>query len=287
MKRIVNKIMDICGFLLVCLCAGILSFPFITIFVNSLEYPGQIINAYYSGNAVSTFQYIPEMLSGRQYMDALFWNREYINAMINSLLYTCPVVVLQLCIVIPAAFGMGVYCRKGRKFVLFMLLLFMLIPYQAVEIPIYMFMRNLGLAGTGWAMILPNLFQPFPLVVFTFLVSSIDREYLEAAKIDGASPFILLWKIIIPQIVSGILIVFLLQFIDIWNMTEQPLIFLDKISEMPLSVLLPELTGKSPGSAFGFSMVFLLPPVLLYTSFHKEIEQTLTDRIQSVTGRYI
>ena len=287
MKKIAGKLTYFCSFLFVCLCVGILSFPILILLVNSLESPGQVLDAYYSGNTVSSFRYVPEMLSCRQYLEALFNNREYINAMMHSLLYTCPVIILQFCMAIPAAFGLAVYCRKGRKFILLLLLLFMLIPYQAVEIPIYMFLQNLGLTGTAWAMILPNLFQPFPLVVLIFMIGSIEKEHLEAAEIDGTSPPIMLWKAILPQIVSGILIVFLLQFIDIWNMTEQPLIFLDKISEMPLSVLLPELTGSHPGSAFGFSMVFLLPPVLLYAGFHAEIEQTLTDRIQSGTGRYV
>lgn len=261
---------------LLTLCALCLLFPVLILVVNSLESPNEVIMYYYSGKEREFYRFVPEVFSLKQYYEALLGNRTYINAMMNSILYSCPVTVVQLLLTIPAAFGLGTYCHRGRKAVVAVLLLLMLLPYQAIEIPNYMFMREIGLIGQRLAVILPNLFQPFSFCILLFLIMSIDREQMEAAELDGAGLFHVILRIVLPQILSGVMIVFLLQFIDMWNMTEQPLIFLEKTEDMPLSILLPELTDSNPGYAFGFSVIFLLPVALLYYSFHKEIAEELS-----------
>ncbi len=270
---------------LLTVCALCLLFPVLILVINSLESPNEVVMYYYSGKEREFFRFVPEVFSLRQYYEALLGNRTYINAMMNSILYSCPATVLQLLLTIPATFGLGIDCHRGRKTVIAVLLLLMLLPYQAIEIPNYMFMREIGLIGNCLTVILPNLFQPFSFCILLFLMMSIDHEQLEAAELDGAGLFQKIVHIVLPQILPGIMIVFLLQFIDMWNMTEQPLIFLEKTEDMPLSILLPELTDSNPGYAFGFSVVFLLPVTLLYYSFHEEIADELSGKMSKTNDK--
>lgn len=245
----------------------VLLFPLICSIALSVFSPIDLEFYYFHGNVVDSFKLIPDRFTLVQYAQALLYNTDYTRAFTNSVLYTTLTVLLAAITALPAAYAL-VFCHlRSRKFILVLLFTIMVLPIQAIEIPQWLMMRKWGLLGSDASIILTGVIEPFDVLLLTIFFSTVPRETLEAAAVDGAGTIRTMVRIVFPQAMHGILLMFLLKFIQIWNMTEQPVLFLDDTTHQPLSVMLSALCETDAASAFGFSMVFLLPPLLLYGVF--------------------
>ena len=151
----------------------------------------------------------------------------------------------------------------------------MLLPYQALEIPHFLSLRAIGLLGMDVAVRMTNIFDTLEVMIFVVLFCTVSEDTLEAAALDGANKIKTLLYVVLPQIKHGVITVALLKFINAWNLTEQPLLFLENSTQYPLSVLLPALSEEFWQSSFAFSIVFLLPPLLLYLFFRENLRETI------------
>ena len=101
----------------------------------------------------------------------------------------------------------------------------------------------------------------------------IPEELLESARIDGAGELKIFFLIGLRLGASGILSALVLQFLECFSMIEQPLVFLQTKSRMPLSLYLPEVKADRMGFALCCSFVALLPPVLVFGMGQQYLEQ--------------
>ena len=231
------------------------------------------LSFYYFGGRVEGFRLVPDCFSLSQYYDALIGCTDYTRAFLNSVEYAVISTAAGMITALPAAYSLA-FCKfRFRKLIIAVYLLLMILPYQSVEIPHYLLLRETGLLGKDIAVIVTNIFDTFETVILTAIFSSLPRETLEAADIDGAGTIKKLFLVAAPQAKSGIFTITLLKFINVWNLTEQPLIFLDDPTRYPLSLLLPTLNGQHRFDSFAFSVVFILPPLLLYAGAADELEE--------------
>tara|TARA_R110002051_G_scaffold325483_1_gene428132 strand:- start:6716 stop:7537 length:822 start_codon:yes stop_codon:yes gene_type:complete len=104
----------------------------------------------------------------------------------------------------------------------------LLIPFQMVLIPLYQSIRDLGLLGTLWSLIIfyIGLQMPFSVFLYTGFLRSLPREYEEAAWIDGASTFRTFWQVVFPLLrpITGTVVI--LNGIFVWNDFLTPLLYL-------------------------------------------------------------
>ncbi len=258
----------------------VLLFPLICTAALSVFSPTDLGFYYFHGNTIDSLKLIPDNFTLAQYAQALLYNTDYTRAFTNSVLYTTLTVLLAAVTALPAAYAL-VFCRlRSRKIILVLLFAIMVLPIQAVEIPQWLMMRKWGLLGSDASIILTGVIEPFDVLLLTIFFSAVPRETLEAAAVDGAGILRTMVRIVFPQAMHGIVLMFLLKFIQIWNMTEQPVLFLDDTTHQPLSVMLSSLCEADAASAFGFSMVFLLPPLLLYGMFGDRTQHAIPYNIQ-------
>ena len=106
----------------------------------------------------------------------------------NTIAYSVGTVVIAVLIGVPAGYALAMYRFPGRRLLLLLTLIGMIMPAAASVLPIYRELALIGLVNTGWAVILPSALFPFG-VYLTFLhfQASLPTELVEAAKIDGAS----------------------------------------------------------------------------------------------------
>jgi len=104
----------------------------------------------------------------------------------------------------------------------------LLVPFQMVLIPLYLSIRDLGLLGTHWSLIIFYIGYQMPFSVFLYsgFLRSLPRDYEEAAWIDGASPSRAFWQVVFPLLrpITGTVII--LNGIHIWNDFLTPLLYL-------------------------------------------------------------
>lgn len=144
----------------------------------------------------------------------------------------------------------------------------MLLPFQATVVPQYLTIHSLGLLNHRAGVILPNLFATFGTILMTQYMQGIDSELLDAGKIDGLSGFRLFRKLVVPLCKPAISAYIVLEFIDLWNMIEQPKIFLSNIQLYPLSLRLGNISNE--GILAG-GIIFSILPLLIFRYFRDDM----------------
>ncbi len=129
--------------------------------------------------------------------------------------------------------------------VIFPLMLFgMFIPYQSILIPLFQFLRDVGLYGGLGGLILTHVVYGLPIttLIFRNFYAEIPDEMLEAGKIDGAGFFGLYTRIVFPLSISGFVVVIIWQFTQIWNEFLFAVTLTRRATE-PITVALAQLAG--------------------------------------------
>ncbi len=153
--------------------------------------------------------------------------------------------------------------------VIFPLMLFgMFIPYQAILIPLFTFLRDIGLYGGLGGLILTHVVYGLPIttLIFRNFYAEIPDDMLEAGKIDGAGFFGLYTRIVFPLSISGFVVVIIWQFTQIWNEFLFAVTLTSRANE-PITVALAQLAG---GEAVRWNLpmagaiLTALPTLLIY-----------------------
>jgi len=154
-----------------------------------------------------------------------------------------------------AAYSFARLRWKGRDTIFGILLTTLMMPYAVTLIPTFILWRELGAINTYFPLTVPawlggGAFNIFLLRQF-FL--SLPKELDEAAYIDGAKPFTILWKIVLPLSKPALIVVAIFTFIDVWNDFLGPLIYLNSDTKFTLALGLASFKGLMT-SQWGYLM---------------------------------
>ncbi len=209
-------------------------------------------------------KFIPDMVTGAQYMTVLLRSPSYLLKFWNSVIYVVPIVVLQLFVALLAAYGFSRERSFVKEMIFFIYIILMLMPYQVTLVPNFLVSQTLHIVNTRWAIWLPGIFSPFAVFLLTKFMRRIPLGVLEAAKIDGAGEWQIFSQIAMPLCKGAIASVAILIFIDYWNMVEQPLVLLDDEDMHPLSVFLSKINSGEISLAFAVAVIYMVLPLLLF-----------------------
>jgi len=164
-----------------------------------------------------------------------------------------------------AAYFFGRLKFPGKKYLLVYVLATMMIPQQVVIIPLYLVVQQLGLINTFWALVVPWYASPFIVFLLTQFMSDLPYEFDEAAIIDGANQWQILWKVVIPNVIPGLITVSLMEFQFIWNEFYWPLIAISDRNLFPVQVAVAsQFTESGPNWGVVFAaMVLASAPVII------------------------
>ena len=149
----------------------------------------------------------------------------------------------------------------------------MVLPFQITMVPNYLVLDHLGLMDTPWAVILPGAFSAFPVFIIKKGFDAVPQSLLEAAALDGAGPLRCFVSVGLPLGLPAVLSAATLGFIEAWNAIEQPMLFLKNKANWPLSLYLSNITAEDLGLAMAASLMMLAPPLLLFLTGRKYLEQ--------------
>ena len=242
--------------------------PIALVMVHALMSEQEILSLFGS-EGYARLRLIPHRLTLQQYYRVLIEQPEYLHTFWNSMGMTLPIVAGQTLVGTLAAYALGCYRFKGRTAVFFLYVAVMLMPSQATIVPNYIMVRRLGLLGGHASVILPGIFGTFGVVLLRQFMAAVPREYLEAAKLDGAGPLRTLFRVVLPLVWGGVASVVILCFVDSWGMVETPLVFLEEEKLYPLSVFLSG--AKMSGTLFAASALAMTPPLLLFLAGRDEL----------------
>ena len=214
--------------------------------------------------AAPTLKSLVEVLLDSPGFFAMFWNSVTISFFILA---------GQLLVDVPAAWALARFPLKGKKAILNLYIVLMLMPFQVLMFPQYLVLNDLNLLDTLGAVILPAVFSTFPVFILHRFFKAVPQEIIEAARLDGAGELQIFCQIGLPIGTPGILSVCILTFLDSWNMIEQPMTYLKTKSLWPLSLFLPEIGMEEMGLGFASALMMLIPALLLFLGCQEYLEQ--------------
>jgi multiple sugar transport system permease protein len=165
----------------------------------------------------------------------------------NSAVYSALSLVLTLATSLPAGYALALSKFRGRKTLLVITLIVMIMPPATLVLPIFLELNKFGLIGTIWSVVLPFSFYPFGVyLVYIYFATSLPKEILAAARIDGASEWQLFTRIALPlaKPVAGLVAFF--SFVGNWNNFFLPYLVLPSSDQFPLQVGLNQLLSSTP-----------------------------------------
>ena len=189
----------------------------------------------------------------------------------NSLLFSAGGATLSTIVSAAAGYGLAKYTFAGKNVVFAFLLGAVLIPGVVLAVPQYLLMSKVGLAGTYWAVLIPSTLSPLGIYLCRIYADAVvHNELLEAGRVDGASEVRIFFSIGLPPMIPGLITVFLLQFIGIWNNFLLPFIMLSDEKLFPLTVGLYTMLNAGTEQPGMYSLIItgaflsILPLVALF-----------------------
>ena len=132
---------------------------------------------------------------------------------------------------------------KGRKF--FSMFIIFTMYFSGGTIPIYLNVKELGLLNNMWSLILPGLMSTFNVIILKNFFSSLPYELYEAAVIDGANDFQILWNVYLPLSYSSLATLSLFYAVGRWNSFSDALYYITSRDLQPLQLKLYNLIKGS------------------------------------------
>jgi multiple sugar transport system permease protein len=165
----------------------------------------------------------------------------------NSAVYAVGALIVTLVTSIPAGYALALTRFRGRKLLLTVTLIVMIMPSAALVLPVFLELNLVHLIGTAWSIILPFSFYPFGVyLVYIYFATSLPRELLSAARLDGASEWQIFTRIALPLATPVVGLVAFFSFVGNWNNFFLPYLVLPSSDAFPIQVGLNQLLSSTP-----------------------------------------
>ncbi|MGW0667237.1 carbohydrate ABC transporter permease [Streptomyces sp. NPDC002746] len=243
-------------------CLGVL-IPFAALVLASLNPPG---------TPISGLSW-PESPSLESFSQA--WSTAgFGSLLLNSAAIGLGVVPVALVCATLAGYAFATMRFRGRGALYIVLLLGLTLPYEAAVVPLYYDLRSLGLTDTPWSLILAlvGLYMPFGAFWMRQQFSALPKELLEAASLDGAGSWTVLWRVLLPCVRPALTTLGLLYFLWAWNQFLLALILIQdpagRTAPAGLAFFVGAHTTDVPSLAAA-TLIVIGPVVVVYLFFQR------------------
>jgi multiple sugar transport system permease protein len=197
-------------------------------------------------------------------------------AMINSTIIASAVTAVSLAVGTLAAYAFARLRFPGRSWLILAFMATYMLPPIALILPLYQIMGALGLRDTQMALIIiySSFVTPFVIWIMRGYISTISSDLDDAARVDGCSRLGVLWRVIVPVALPGLLSTALLAFLMAWDEFLYALIMTQTNASKTLPVAINDFIGRH-GIDFGLlatgGVIAALPPVIIAFAFQRYI----------------
>jgi multiple sugar transport system permease protein len=213
----------------------------------------------------------PETASLQNYRDVLarvpFLSYLLNSVWINGLIVGCGLVVNAL-----AGYALARLRWRGREQVLTLVLALLIIPFEALAVPLFYQLSALGLRDTYTVQVLPFIANPLAIYLFYSFFIGLPRELEEAARLDGAGFLRTFVSIVLPNARPALATVAIVMFLFHWGMYLWPLLMTagEDVRPLPLAVAtFYSLPPRQWGDILAFGVMMVLPVLVLFTVFQR------------------
>lgn len=175
-----------------------------------------------------------------------------------------------------AAFPLAKFRFPGSKLMSNLVVMSLMFSTAVTAVPNYVIMSYIGLVDTVWSVILPALSMSLGLFLMKNFMEQVPTALIDAASIDGATYFIMLWRIIMPAVKPAWITLFIVAFQTMWGATGANFIYTENIK--PMAAMLTQLSGSGvarTGVVAATSLVMFIVPVVLFIISQSNVLETM------------
>ncbi|MCX4188011.1 carbohydrate ABC transporter permease [Methylophaga sp. OBS4] len=254
------------NYLFLTLAALLFLAPVVMMLVGSLKPDQQV---FVEAGSLSAF--IPGEASLDNYAD-VFARSDFLRFLFNSLFITGTIVIAGLLVNSLAAYAFARLQWRGRDLLFNLVLALMILPLEAIAVPLFYQVAVLGLRDTYTAQILPFIANTFAIYLFYSFFIGLPRELEEAARLDGASTLRIFFSIIVPNSKPVFASVTILTFLLWWGSYLWPLMVTIGPEVRPLPVAIASFYTLPPlqwGDILAFGVMMVSPVLLIFLLFQR------------------
>jgi multiple sugar transport system permease protein len=197
----------------------------------------------------------------------------------NSVLVSTVVTVATIVFASMAAFAFSRGRFKGRDSVYFIIAAGLIVPFQALIVPLFQEMDTFGMVDTYWGMILPQIAAPIAVLVFKRFFDGIPKDLEESARLDGASTFRVYWQIWMPLAGPAIAAVGIFTYVTSWNNFLWPFIVTSAkgLQTIPVGLAtVQSFYGAQYAQVMALSLLGALPLFIAFIIFQRQIVEGIS-----------
>lgn len=227
---------------------------------------------------------LPTTWHWENYADVLtspvFW-RQVLNSTFTAIATTVFVVILGLM----AAYGLSRYAFRGRGAIFAVFTAGLMFPMTVAITPLYILVRDLGLANSLFGVIVPQIAfgLPITIIILVPFLAAIPNELQEAASIDGCSRLGFFWRMVLPLSIPGVITVGILAFISSWNSYILPLFLLNDEATFTLPLGTQAFASRyavDTARVLAFTSLSMIPALVFFSVFERRIVGGLTGAVK-------
>ncbi len=240
--------------------------PIVLMVVGSLKPDAKVLIEAGSLKAV-----LPDQLSLQNYSD-VFTRVDFMRYLLNSLLISGSIVVVGLAVNSLAGYAFARMQWRGRDLMFALVLMIMIVPLEAIAVPLFYEVTLLGWRDTYIVQIVPFIANAFSIYLFYTFFLGLPRELEEAARIDGAGVFRTFVSIIVPNAKPVFATVAILTFLMQWGAFLWPLMVTSGEAVRPLPLGIAAFYTLPPlqwGDIFAFGVMMVAPILILFLLFQR------------------
>jgi len=221
------------------------------------------------------YPWIPRTLQIQNFWQAIRGNdgkflfaRSILNSLIVASLTTLGTVLLSAI----TAFGLAKYKFRGRNLTFILILSTMMIPFEAIMIPLYLLVVNIGWQDTYVGLIIPLIASAFGIFMMRQFFITFPDELMDSARIDGANELMIFWKIALPNSKPAIAALSVLTFRAQWDNLIWPLLVVQSPEKKTIPLYISQFASEkytNEGALMAAAVLASIPMLIIFLSMTK------------------
>jgi multiple sugar transport system permease protein len=252
--------------------AAVVLLPFIWMIVTSLKPQSEIF--------LSEIRWWPERLHVVENYTKAFERAPLIRFLLNGALVTVSIFALQALIALPAAYALAKLRFWGRDVVFALVLFCILIPPQAIAVPVFLLFHHIGILDTYAALIVPFTISAFGIFLMRQFFLTVPNDLIDAARMDGISELGIVWRVMLPTAVPALTAFGIFSIVAHWNDYFWPLIAVNskELFTPPVGVATfrNEEAGTDYGPLMAAATIIIAPLIIAFLLAQRRFIEGIT-----------
>jgi len=225
--------------------------------------------------AALTVRFPPEIIPSnptlRNFAEIL--NRPgFLMWVLNSTIMAVTVTVFTVLTASMAGYAFAKMPFKGNKPLFWLHIMAVMLPNEAILVPLFIIVTRLGMVDTYQGLILPLLAAPFGVFLMKQFIQTLPGELMDSARVDGANEWQVFWNIVMPMVRPGMAFLGIITFVGMWNLFLWPLVATRSADMRTLQVGLALIRDEEPlfyGLQMAGATLAAIPIIIVFFSFQR------------------